>query len=104
MAELYELDGVQYERVTFGCCGVTVLLPEVFIPERRKTGETFYCPNGHPRVYKETELDRARKQLESITKQRDGEVERLSKLKLGKCPWCWKTVKDLSGHIKRNHT
>jgi hypothetical protein len=42
-------------------CGATFTVPMVVITEKRKRGGTFYCPNGHPQTFGETELDRLRK-------------------------------------------
>ena len=39
-------------------------LPTSFNQRRRSDGQTFYCPNGHRRVYQETDVQRERKARE----------------------------------------
>ena len=34
-----------------GECGVEYAVPDDFQRRRQKDGQTFYCPNGHPRYY-----------------------------------------------------
>jgi len=62
--------------VTLHCgkCGITFAMPQAFRDEKRDNGTTFYCPNGHPRVFAETETTRLRRQLE-VAKQRQGWAE-----------------------------
>jgi len=38
-----------------GECGVIFAVPASFNQRRRSDGQTFYCPNGHRRVYQETD-------------------------------------------------
>lgn len=46
-----------------GNCGIVFYVPEVFWSNRLRDAQTWYCPNGHGRVYRETEGDRLRKRL-----------------------------------------
>lgn len=46
-------------------CGVIYGMPEILQQQRKRDGGTFYCPNGHPWVYSEREVDRLKRQLES---------------------------------------
>ena len=91
------------EELTMGCCGVTVWYPVNFLKDKRETKDTFYCPNGHARSYRTSELERLQKEMDQIRADRDDKQAKLEKLKLGRCPFCWKTVKNLSGHISRKH-
>lgn len=93
------------EEIVFGCCGSVVWLPKNLLEDKRKTGEPFYCPNGHSRRFKETTSERLQKELDAARKEISdfSKTSWLTELKTGKCPWCWKTVKDLSGHIERKH-
>jgi hypothetical protein len=93
----------EMEEMVFGCCGTVVWLPRDFLDDKRKTGRSFYCPNGHVRVYKETTANRLQRELEITKKKLESQDSTISSLKSGKCPFCWKTVKDLSGHISRCH-
>lgn len=50
-------------RHTCGKCGVDWAQPERFTEERRKDGKRFYCPNGHPREFRESDVDRLKREL-----------------------------------------
>lgn len=54
--------------ITCGECGIRFAFDSELHDRRRNDGRTFYCPNGHPRAYIETENDRLRKQLESANR------------------------------------
>lgn len=60
-----------FTRLECGECGINFWVPDHFDDQRRedKRGWYWYCPNGHYRVYKESEADRLRKQL--ADKQRE---------------------------------
>ena len=47
-----------------GECGVIFAVPTSFNQRRRSDGQTFYGPNGHRRVYQETDVQRERKARE----------------------------------------
>jgi hypothetical protein len=91
------------EELVFSCCGAVAWLPRTFLRDKRETGEKFFCPNGHNRVFKETRGDRLQKELDESKKRLAAKELKIQGLTEGKCPFCWKTVKDLSGHIERNH-
>ncbi len=91
------------EEIVFGCCGVPVWLPKNFVNDKRNTKDSFYCPNGHSRSFMESTADRLQRELNAAKKDVENKNEKLEKLKTGKCPFCWKTVKDLSAHINRVH-
>lgn len=63
-----------------GECGVIFAVPTSFNQRRRSDGQTFYCPNGHRRVYQETDVQRERKARERaearLTRER-AEADRL---------------------------
>lgn len=127
----YTLQRVQtLETLECGNCGTLFAVPEGFLDERRKTGATFYCPNGHGRVFRETNEDRLRKQLEhanrtaeiykaSATAARDqreaaersnvalrGHITRHRKrAAAGVCPvpGCKRHFADVQAHIDRKH-
>jgi hypothetical protein len=56
----------QLELMTCGECGIEFAVPLGWLKARRDAGEnggSFHCPNGHPRQFRETEVDRLRKRL-----------------------------------------
>lgn len=104
-----------------GECGITFTVPAIFQKERRETGKTWFCPNGHSRVYRESDVDALKKKLEQ--KERDLEFERqratsnfearqkaekrLRKIErrtsCGVCPECNRTFVALGRHMKTKH-
>lgn len=118
--------------VTLECgkCGIAFAMPQVFRDEKRENGTTFYCPNGHPRAFMETETTRLRRQLETAQKrqgwaearethERDqreatersnralrGVVTRTKKrAAAGVCqvPGCSRTFQDVARHMASQH-
>ena len=55
----------EMEEIIFGCCGVPVWLPKAFMEDKRRTKDTFYCPNGHSRSFKESTAERLQKELDT---------------------------------------
>lgn len=103
-------------------CGITFAVPEAYQRWLIEKHETFYCPNGHDMYYPgETEAEKLRRKLRAqekrteelvdenwhLTKQRDGTLDRLVKLKkrvnAGVCPYCKRHFVNLERHIKCKH-
>lgn len=109
-------------------CDVQFCMTETMQRARQNDGETFYCPNGHPRVYRETEADRLRRERDRLTQrlaQRDDEIQRVrdardaadrraaaargqvTKIKNrvghGVCPCCNRSFENLARHISSKH-
>ena len=119
---------VDLVQMICGECGIVFAVPDYFQQERLKTGKGWYCPNGHGRVYKESETDRLRKLLEQANKKntdllertrmaedakkaavmREGK-ERAEKKRLltrthgGVCPHCNRTFRQLARHMETKH-
>lgn len=104
------------EMVHMNCgeCGIEFTVPEHFNAERKKTGKGWYCPNGHSRVYKESDADKFRRERDSALQQlaqREEEIaERGRKIKrlekraaAGSCPCCQRTFSNMSRHMKTKH-
>ena len=58
-----------------GECGVAFCMPTSLYQHRRNDGETFYCPNGHPRVFRPTEDQKTIADLEDKLRRRDRSIE-----------------------------
>jgi uncharacterized Zn-finger protein len=111
-----------------GKCGVEFAMPQSMRDARRKDGETFYCPNGHPRVFRETTEQKLQRDLESARKQRDWARARATatsdqlaaaersrralrgvntrmrnRIAAGVCPCCSRTFQDLAAHMAGQH-
>lgn len=113
----------QMEDRVCGVCGIAWSAPKAFMDECRKEGKnkTFYCPNGHARVFKESEADEVRRELnraKQMLAQRDDEIlaerwrvqaeqKKVKKLTVrasaGVCPCCNRTVRQMALHMKQKH-
>lgn len=52
------------DPVPCASCGTVFAIEQELRQQRVKDGGDFYCPNGHVNVYRETEADGLRKELE----------------------------------------
>ena len=116
------------ESTTCANCGVMFAMPKKMLAERREDGASFYCPNGHSLVFKATEAQRLRKQLESTqqqvqqaygyaTHERDqrqaaersnaalrGVITKTKKrAAAGVCQCCNRTFQDVARHMANQH-
>lgn len=105
---------VTLESISCGECGILYAMPDWKLNRLRETGEGFFCPNGHNRIFTETTVNKLRKQLESQTREAtrqaeralkaEKEVKRLNKrTSLGVCPCCKRTFSQLARHMKSKH-
>lgn len=116
------------ETMTCGECGIVFAAPASFWRERREEHRGWYCPNGHSRIFTETEADRLRQalaanerelarriaqldQAEARARELDQEA-RTSKAALarvqrrvqhGVCPCCNRTFQNLQRHMHGQH-
>lgn len=111
-----------------GKCGIHFQVTEKWDSDKRASGETFYCPNGHPRVYRETTVDKLRRERDIAQQQlaraedekrhaerraeaeaamrrtADAAVKRLRKrASAGTCPCCNRTFGNMATHMKKQH-
>lgn len=111
-----------------GECGIEFKVPDHFKRERLETGKGWYCPNGHSRVFKETESDKYRREAERLKQQlamKDdairyqkeareaaerrasaarGQVTRLkNRAAAGVCPCCNRHFTNLERHMQGKH-
>lgn len=115
---------LELEKLTCGECGIIFAVPPHWLNARREEKEnngSFYCPNGHSRQFRETEVDRLKRQLEAEKKklewargERDraersaaaarGQVTRLRKrIQNGVCPACQRSFQNLKRHMATKH-
>ena len=117
-----------FEEMECVNCFVVFGVPFGFIAKRRQDKQSFYCPNGHSMSYRESALDRERRErqrLEQQIAQRDDEIRRqremreaaertasarkgqITKLKnraaAGVCPCCNRTFQNLARHMNSQH-
>lgn len=109
-------------------CSIAFAAPPRFIEERRKDGQSFYCPSGHTMSFHETELDRLQKKLRraeqdvewykasvrSKESQLKGANIQIGKVKAklkrtevrianGVCPCCHRSFQNMHRHMKTKH-
>lgn len=119
---------VDMETLTCPTCGCLFGATVRFVSQRRSDGLVFFCLNGHPQSFKETEVDRVRKELAQAISQLDQLVTyareqreakertdrqfiaakgRVTKLKNriagGACPCCNRFFAELASHMKTQH-
>ena len=100
-----------------GVCEIRFAMPESKEQRCRDTGASFYCPNGHSLIYKDTEVKRLKAELDIAKKAREEawtranaaegratKAERkLSRVKSGVCPWCNRQFQNVKRHVECKH-
>lgn len=119
---------IQLEEMVCGKCSVNFAMPVEMYKRCLSQGDTFYCPNGHPRVFVESEVDRLRKKTERLKREAEAAREQarterqrremaerrtaaqkgvVTKLKkrsaAGVCPCCGRTFQQLARHMQNKH-
>ena len=114
--------------IVCGKCGILFAVPDKFDEARRKDGKNFYCPNGDPRAYCDTERKQAKRALvaeEQRREQAEAEAQhqreyaesverRLAATKgahtktkkriaAGMCPCCQCPFANLMQHMQNQH-
>lgn len=109
-------------------CGIYFDVPDHWLASRRNDKATFYCPNGHPQSFTESETDKLRRERDNLKQQlarKDDDITwqktqrqnaerqviaakgQITKLKkragAGVCPCCNRTVKQMAAHMKTMH-
>lgn len=109
-------------------CGIVYALPEDFSARRLEDGAIWYCPNGHPSVYADSEVEKLKKRLgkeqertamlRQINRDKEFEIEHLSRsraavkgqltkvknrVSAGVCPCCNRHFANLGRHMKGQH-
>lgn len=116
------------ERIDCCNCSVRFGVPAGFTAYRRQDKRMFYCPNGHPQSFTESEADRLRRDLQRQQQQNArlaeeahqahlereaaerrasaarGQVTRLkNRAANGVCPCCNRSFSDLRRHMATKH-
>jgi len=116
-------------EVTDCCnCGTYFAMPRRLYNARRQDGRTFYCPNGHPMVFSQSEVDRLKGELakaarnlelsetrrrqaneraDAIERSRSAIKGQVTKIKNrianGVCPCCNRSFANLHRHMCTKH-
>lgn len=122
------MDEEDLVKVRCGACGCAFGLTQFLYNKRREDKETFYCPNGHPRAFVESEADKLRRERDRLAQQiayRDDQIKRQCELREaaerrlsatrgvvtrirnrignGVCPCCNRTFHNLARHMSTQH-
>lgn len=110
-----------FTKMNCGACGVEFYVPDHFYTERRQTKKHWHCPNGHIRVFRESEADELRRERDRLKQQlaqKDDEIARkemerraavgqVTRLKnraaKGVCPCCNRHFTNLERHMATKH-
>lgn len=106
-------------------CGTRFGMSQAFFDARKEDKKTWYCPNGHARVFvgesrddkiqrltgaldrERTKVEAYRKDLDYAKRATKAQGTRLRKLKErvkhGVCPCCQRTFQNLARHMNRQH-
>lgn len=112
---------VQYEYMHCGECDMDFAVPDEFYKKRKEDGERWYCPRGHCRVFRDSDLERTKKALneaqlrnnklatELMNARNEADKVKKAKRKLevriekGVCPCCNRTFANIQRHMATKH-
>ena len=131
MATITDGAGQIFERLNCGECGINFYAPQDWVVRRRDHGEhgrEFNCPNGHSRVWRESALDKMRRERDQLKQDQaryeewlaeerrrvvvaerqtaafKGVATKLKKRAIGgTCPCCNRSFSALAKHIATKH-
>jgi len=110
----------EYELVSCGAdgCDQWFAMSVGYYRETKRTGQTWYCPRGHPRVWRgqttEAKLQEVEAQLVHANDQLKASAEETEKMRLrllrdrqrfanGVCPCCNRSFTNVMRHMKTQH-
>lgn len=115
---------IRLETHVCGGCGITYAVPEEWMATKRREAGEIHCPNGCNRVFRESDADRLRKQLEckerelraakcdtlreqslreAAEKLKAAAERKLKRVQKGVCPCCNRTFINLQRHMATKH-
>lgn len=104
-----------------GECGIEFCVPDYFNTERLQRKLEWYCPNGHSRIYAESESDKLRRQLQRVeqenarlvgerdqaearaTREQKARLRIEKRVQAGVCPHCTRHFMNLHRHMAHKH-
>lgn len=116
-------------QMTCGECGISYAVPEPWREQKKKDGSGWFCPNGHSRVYRESDIEIAKRELreeqrrlaqerqahdQTKARAREAEANAANAIKKAKrlrtrsangvCPCCHRTFSVLARHMATKHS
>lgn len=129
---VYKIEGQNFLFRTCPVCGIRYAMPKTVDDEHQAMGEKsegWWCPNGHLRIYRESEADKVRRERDRLKQdaarlldearraREDAEAQRRSaaaykgaatrmknRAKAGVCPCCNRHFVNLERHMKSRHS
>ncbi len=125
-----QIDGRSFARLVCGECGIEHYVPKAFDDNQVALGSKggWDCPNGHRRVYRESEADVVRRERDLLKQRiaqkddeirfqrqhreaaerqaaaRKGQITRLkNRAAAGVCPCCNRSFENLRRHMDHKH-
>lgn len=125
-----QIEGRPFARIICGECGIEHYVPKAFDDNQQALGSKggWHCPNGHSRVYRESEADAVRRERDRLKQQlaqkddeiraqrehreaaersaaaRKGQITKLrNRASAGVCPCCNRTVSQMARHMASKH-
>ena len=117
--------GFDFKHMDCGECGIEFYVPDSFYKERRERKLGWTCPNGHSRIFSETESEKLRRERDRAVQQNarladelreaaeaKAEIERRAarternlkrRLAAGSCPCCRRTFGNMAQHMRKQH-
>lgn len=116
--------GVVLEVERCGTCGIPFAAPDYFWEQRQRDGKTWYCPNGHQRMFTETDHSRLVKTKTEVARlenlladeqravshlvrrvaDKDQEIKRMNRrAKAGVCQDCHRMFQNVARHMQIKH-
>jgi hypothetical protein len=107
--------------INCGKCQIRFAIPESMYDHLRQTGETWWCPNGHPRGFRESENAKLKKSLAAARSRATHLADQLQATELsrratkghltrirnrianGVCPWCQRSFTNVRAHVTSQH-
>ena len=107
-----------------GACGIAFMVPAHFNNECRENKKTWYCPSGHPRVYRKSRAQELEEQLaqekQKTERERQAAIEarvdaqgarlkadrlekKLGRIRRGVCTECNRTFQNIARHMTSKH-
>ena len=112
----------EFEHRNCPQCGVNFYVPEMLMNDKRSHKGSFWCPNGHERVFRESDADRMRRERDiaqqqlaraeserlSAERERDAANKKLKKLTVraqhgAACPHCNRVFVNVARHVATKH-
>lgn len=121
MASYTYADQITLTTMICGECGISFAIPETYRKARQENGGSWYCPNGHSRIYRESDVDRLTRERDAARVSREaardqaaaaerraaaarGQVTKIRKrVANGVCPCCHRTFANVARHMATKH-